>query len=569
MFIPIAKLYKNFVISSFIQKIIYLHFNIKSFNIINMENSKSNRRSFIKASSLGTLGLLTVPTILTGCTRNDRLNATASVQDVKGLVFASPESQGVPSGAILEMLDFLEEKRVCMHSFILMRHGAVVAEGYWPPFHKDRQQRMYSVSKSFTSVAIGLMITEGKLKLDDKVADFFPEELPQNPHPFILQATVRDLLLMSTFNARSTGIRPGQTSVWAFFNTGEPLRPPGAIFSYDTAGTNTLAAIIEKQTGMSFIEYMRPKILDPIGISRDIYCIKNPDGRSWSGSGVLCTTRDLARFALLCMNRGAYEGNQLVSKEYMQAATSRQIENAVGRSESAMRYGYGYQFWCLSDGGFAGYGMGGQFMFCMPKHDVILCTTADVQLDDDGLGDIQDAYMNLLKRLGNKMADDTAAQKKLSTRLESLAIQLPEGNLNSTAAAQYNDKVFKMEANPMGLSNVRLSFKANEAVFNYVNETGAFSIRIGLGHYILQSFPEPYSGKVAGVLDKYYDTIAGGGWVDENVFKCTVKAVDTYLGTLRMQFVFRDDMLCVQMAKVAENFFDRYQGFAWGNQQIE
>ena len=533
-----------------------------------MENRKTNRRTFIKTSSLGALGLINVPSILTGCTgtgsKNDRLKDTVSIQDVKGLVFATPESRGVPSGAILEMLDFLEAKGVCMHSFILMRHGAVVAEGYWPPFNKDRKQRMYSVSKSFTSVAIGLMITEGKLKLDDRVADFFPESLPENPHPFILQATVRDLLMMSTFNPRSAGMRSGQTGVWSFFNLSDTLRPPGAIFAYDTAGTNTLAAIIEKQTGMPFLEYMRPGVLEPIGISSDIYCIQNVDGRSWSGSGVLCTTRDLARFALFCMNQGAYEGKQLVSRDYMRAATSRQIENAVGRNESEMRHGYGYQFWCLKDGGFAGYGMGGQFMFCLPKHDIILVTTADVQLDSEGLGDIQDALMALLTRLGNRMADDAAVQKKLSARLESLAIQLPEGKLSSPVAARYSDKDFKMEPNPMGLSNVRISFKTNEVVFNYKNETGAFAIRIGVGHYLSQSFPEPYSGRVSGVRDTYYDTIAGGAWVDENVFKCTVKAVDTYLGTLRMQLVFRDDILCVQMAKVAENFFDKYQGFAWG-----
>jgi len=530
-----------------------------------MDNNNSNRRSFIKSSSLGALGLVTVPSIITGCTRSGSNNDRFTTQDVKGLVFATPESQGVPSGAIMEMLDFLETKRVCMHSFILIRHGAVVAEGYWPPFHKDRLQRMFSVSKSFTSVAIGLMITEGKLKLDDKVASFFPEDLPANPHPFILQATVRDLLMMSTFNPYPAPIaRPGRSGVQSFFNMGEPLRPPGAVFSYDTQGTNTLAAIIEKQMGMTFIEYMRPKILDPIGISKDVYCIKNIDGRSWNGSGVLCTTRDLARFALLCMNQGAYEGKQLVSKEYMQAATSRQIENGVSRSEPEMSHGYGYQFWCLKDGGFAGWGIGGQFMFCLPKHDIILCTTADVLLDFEGLGDIQDALMILLKRLGNKMADNNDAQKKLSARLESLAIQLPEGKLNSPAATRYNDKVFKMESNPMGLSNVRISFKTDEAVFNYVNENGEFSIRIGLGHYISQSFPEPYYGKMVGVLDTHYDTIAGGAWVDDNVFKCTVKAVDTNLGTLRMQFVFRDDILCIQMVKAAEFFFDNYEGVAWG-----
>jgi CubicO group peptidase (beta-lactamase class C family) len=408
------------------------------------------------------------------------------------------------------------------------------------------------------------MITEGKLKLEDKVADFFPDDLPANPHPFIRQATVRDVLMMSTFNARSTGIRPGQSGVWSFFNTGEPLRPSGMIFAYDTAGTNTLAAIIEKQTGKPFLDYMRPKILDPIGISDDAYCIQNIDGRSWSGSGVLCTTRDLARFALLCMNQGAYEGQQLVDKEYMKAATSRQIENAVGRSESEMRHGYGYQFWCLQDGGFAGYGMGGQFMFCMPKYDIILCTTADVQLDNDGLGDIQDGFMALLKRTGARLPNDAAAQKKLSSRLASLAFRTPDGAPTSTAASRYGDKVFQMETNPMGLSTISLSFKTGEATFNYKNETGDFALRIGLGQYISQSFPEPYSGKVYGVNDTFYETIAGGGWVGENVFKCTVKTVGTYLGTLRMQFVFRDDIVYIQMVKVAEGFFDKYQGVALG-----
>jgi hypothetical protein len=400
------------------------------------------------------------------------------------------------------------------------------------------------------------------------VADFFPDDLPAHPHPFILQATVRDLLRMSTFNPHeapdsdpSFNVRSG---VWTFFNLYDTLRPPGFIFSYDTAGTNTLAAIIEKLTGMPFMEYMRPKVLDPIGFSKEAFCIQNTDGRSWSGSGVLCTTRDLARFAKLCMNRGAYEGKQLISQDYMKAATSRQIENAVSGSEPEMRHGYGYQFWCMKDDGFAGYGMGGQFMFCMPKYDAILVTTADVQLDNDGLGDILDSYMNLLKRLGNKMSDDAVVQQKLAARLESLAIKLPEGKLASPLTARYNGKVFKMDHNPMGLSTVRLTFNKDEAVFNYVNETGEFSIRIGLGNFILQKFPEPYSGKVSGVCDMYYDTIAAGAWVDENVFKCTVKTVDWYLGTLRIQFVFRDDFLCVQMAKVAEYYLDKYQGVAWG-----
>ncbi|MDR0795348.1 MAG: beta-lactamase family protein [Tannerella sp.] len=533
-----------------------------------MENIKSDRRTFIKSSALGALGMISVPSFLTGCavpeSKTGSFSDTFVQEDAKGLVFATPESRGVPTGAILDMLDTLEAKRVCLHSFILLRNGAVVAEGYWPPFHKDKFQRMYSVSKSFTSVAIGLMITEGKLKLEDKIADIFPEDIPANPHPFVLQATVRDLLMMSTFNPRSVPMQPGRTSVWSFLNSGETLRPPGAIFAYDTQGTNTLAAIIEKKEGIPFLEYMRSKILDPIGFSKDAYCIQNTDGRSWSGSGVLCTSRDLARFALLCMNMGAFEGTRLVSKAYMQAATSRQIDNTLGKNEAEMKYGYGYQFWCLRDGGFAGYGMGGQYCLCMPKYDTILVTTGDAQLDSEGLGEILGAYMVLLKRVGSKMADDRVAQKQLSSKIESLAFRLPDGQLQSPAAVRYNDKVFKMENNPMKWSGFRLSFTPGEATLHYTNANGNFSLRIGLGNYLPQSFPEPYSGKVSGIHDTYYDILVAGAWTSENVFTCAIKAVDHYLGTIRMQFAFQNDTVCVQMVKQAEMFWDNYQGVGWG-----
>ncbi len=533
-----------------------------------MENFTPNRRDFIKSSFMGALGMVAVPSILTGCTdsgsTDTRYVELFKPEGVKGLSFATPESKGVPSGAIIDMLETLEAKRVCMHSFILMRRGAIVAEGYWPPFHKDKFQRMYSVSKSFTSLAIGLMITEGKLKLTDKLADIFPENLPSNPDPFVLRATVRDLLMMSTFNLRSSGQTSGRTGVWSFMNQSDPTHPPGAIFLYDTAGTNTLAAIVEKREGMTFLDYMRPKILDPIGFSKDAFCIKWPDGFTWSGSGVLCTARDLMRFAQLCMNYGAFEGRQLVSKDYIKEATSRQIDNTLGRNEAEMKYGYGYQFWCLKEGGFAGYGMGGQYCLCMPKYETILVTTADAQLDSEGLGEILGTYMVLLKHLKEKMPDDTTAQQKLASKVKSLTFQLPEGKLQSPAAAKYNEKEFKMESNPMRISNFKLTFKRDEAVFHYTNAYGAYSIRFGLGKYLPQSFPEAYSGMVSGVRDKHYDVIAAGAWCDENVFKCSIKAVDHYLGTMRIAFSFQGDLVCLQMVKQAEAFWDNYQGVGWG-----
>ena len=129
---------------------------------------------------------------------------------------------------------------------------------------------------------------------------------------------------------------------------------------------------------------MRP-VLDEIGIAKDIWCVKSPDGRSWTGSGILCTTLDFARFGLLCLNRGAWNGKQLISREYMEAATSFQIDNNARGAATEFGFGYGYQFWCLRDGGYACYGMGGQLALCLPSQNMLLITTADNQAIRNGI----------------------------------------------------------------------------------------------------------------------------------------------------------------------------------------
>lgn len=314
------------------------------------------------------------------------------------LLYSSPESQGVPSEIISEFLDGLAKKRLSMHSFMLMRHGNIIAEGYWKPFTAEKKHRMYSVSKSFTAIAIGMMIDEGKISLEDKVADLFPEYIPENPHPHILETTVRHLLMMSAFNTWTSYTHSDNDWVKTFFHDPHGKHRPGAIFNYDTAITVTLCAIVEKLSGKPILEYMRP-VLDEIGFSKDAACIQSPDGRSWTGSGILCTTQDLGRFALLCMNKGMWNGKQLISRDFMEAATSKQIDNSIKSNRAELQHGYGYQIWCLKDGGFAFNGMGSQLALCMPKQDMILITTADTQAVDDGTGQIIDLYYALLDKL--------------------------------------------------------------------------------------------------------------------------------------------------------------------------
>lgn len=480
------------------------------------------------------------------------------------LSLVSPEYLGIPSESINRFLDQVQEKQLPMHSFLLLRHGKIAAEGYWPPFDENRFHRMYSVSKSFTSVAVGMMVDEGKLRLDDKVASFFPEYLPENPHPYTLEATVEHLLMMATQNETNSYSFESKDFVETFFTDAKPKHKPGTIFHYDTAGTTVLCAIVEKLAGKPMLEYMRP-VLDEIGFSEDATCIETPEGRSWTGSGILCTPRDLARFALLCLNKGAWNGKQLVSQAYMEAATTPRINNAVARTSCGNAYGYGYQFWGMMNGGFGCFGMGSQFAFCMPEKDAIMVTTADTQMLSGAEDLLVDAFHQILGSMQDEaLPEDTASVAQLQNRLANLSIPLPEGANTSSRSMLFAGKTYEFEANRSGFKWMRFTWQDDQCVIQYENPTGTHQITLGMGHYAAQQFPEKYSGKRIGTLDRHYQCIAAGAWVDDHVLMATLYSVDDHLGTLRIQFAFTESELCVFMTKTAEFFFNEYTGFLTG-----
>ena len=480
------------------------------------------------------------------------------------LAYSTPESRGVPSEAIIDLLEDFEQKKLIMHSFLLIRDGYVIAEGYWPFFSVDKKHRMYSVSKSFTSVAIGMMIDEGKISLNDKAADFFPEYLPENPDPHILEATIRDLLMMSAFNTWTSYGREDKDWVKTFFQDKGVKHKPGTIFNYDTAITVTLCGIVEKISGKPMLEYMRP-VFDEIGISKDIICIKSPDGRSWTGSGILCTTRDLGRFALFCMNKGEWNGKQLISRKYMEDAVSCQINSGITRNDSELQYGYGYQFWCLRDGAFACNGMGSQLALCSPKHGLILITTADNQALNNGTDNIISAYFKLIEKINvDTLTDNESAQTALKHKISSLAIPLPQGGKTTKNAALYSGKRYIMQENEMGLKWLSVDIDDEKCVFNYENNTGSHSLTFGMGKYVWQKFPEKYYGMTIGTKDMFYDSVGAGAWENDDTLLCTLYAIDIHVGTLKMQLDFSQDGLSVYMSSAAEWFFDEYNGFATG-----
>ena len=476
----------------------------------------------------------------------------------------SPESLGIPSQAILNFLQRIDAERINMHGFLLVRGNRIAAEGYWAPWSAERKHRMYSISKSFVALAVGLLIDEGRLTLDARVADYFPDKVPAKLHPWLATSTVRDLLIMATAHSSTSYTREDPDWVWTFFNK-QPSHPPGTIFAYDTAATVVLTAIVEQLAGVAFLDYMRPRFLDPIGFAADAWCVRRPEGGSWGGSGVICTLRDMAKVALTCLNGGKWGAAQLLPAAYVQAATAKQIDNSLGGNG-----GYGYQIWCERDQGFSFRGMGSQYAIAVPAKDFLFTCIADTQGAPAGspIPDVmwEEIYPHLAD--GALPADHTA-QAALTAKLESLAVLPLLGNPTAPVAATVNGAWYGLEANPMGITRLCLSFSGDQGMWEYTNAQGDNVLRFGIGRVVAGNFPQRnYFGDQIGMISgREYECLASAAWVDAQTLNLEVTITDIYLGGLRVSFAFKGEEIGVFMTKQAEWFLDEYQGFAGGTRR--
>ena len=487
-----------------------------------------------------------------------------------------PENLGIPSESVLKYIEHLEQRKLCLHSFMILRRGEIAAEGYYPPFKSDTLHRMYSTSKTFVAVAVGLLIDEGKLKLSDKIADFFPEYQPDNLHPFIAEATVRDLLLMATpYEWTTYGIND-KNWVWTFLNR-EPAHKSGQIFLYDTSGTVMLNGIVEKLSGQNLLDYMRPKVLDNLGFSKDAWCIERPEGGAWGGSGVLCSTHDLAKFALFLLNKGKWNEKQLISEDYINQATSALIDNRLSTGNPELQFGYGYQIWRTRNNGFATVGMGSQMSVCVPDRDLIFLTTADTQIIPNGNDIILDAfwtdvYPYITESPDEKLPENKAAYEKLQKKLSNLEFLPVDGKYTSQKSFElYNGKKYIFDKNRMNISEAQFIFNGDTGSMNYVNKTGTHEIKFGVCKYEdeIREFPEThyFGGKIGVPKNRGYKYKASGAWFDDDAFIIYLYIIDDYFGTLKINARFSDDgrRITLFMSKAAEWFLDEYDGIAAGS----
>ena len=402
---------------------------------------------------------------------------------------ATPESQGVPSEAILKFIDGCEKTfdagdLGAMHGFVIVRHGKVIAEGSWKPFDTLNETHMlYSHSKSFTSSAIGLLADRGKIDLDERIVDIFSNEVPAKVSENLAQLRVRDLLTMNV-GKKDHLLRDGGDWVKEFLSK-DFFRKPGTGFKYDSDATYMLAAIVEKKSGMKMMDYLQKNMFDQIGITK-AWTTCSPQGIPCGGWGMNMTTRELARFGQLYLNRGRWDGKRVLSSDWVSLATTRQTWSgwqnvgvkALGEGTD-WEQGYGFQFWRCRHGAYRADGAGGQYTVVIPEKDMVVSAHA-------GLGDFPKEldliWDNLLPVLKDApLAENPSAQKKLADRLAKLAIKPVEF---ARARKWTTPFEFSLRENARGFKSVRFDPKdGGGCICTLVTRAGEQKFPAGTGEW--------------------------------------------------------------------------------------
>ena len=466
----------------------------------------------------------------------------------------TPESVGIPSQTITNFILRLQKQKVPMHSILVYRHDCLVTEGYYAPYQPDTLHRMFSISKSFTSIAIGLLADEGKLSLDDPIISYFPDKVPDDVHPWIAAMTIRDMLMMRTCHASTTYKVNMQTDWVESFFTVPPTHPAGKLFHYDTSSAHTLAALAERLSGMSMLDYLKEK-LSVLGFSRESYMLTDPFGVSMGGSGLTATPMDLLKFAYLIAHEGLVDGKQLLSSSYIRKATSNLTPTLVPAPCRSEACGYGYQFWRNEKDGYVCYGMGGQLIIFLPKWDLICITTADTQGIGGGNQLIYDAlYDEILPSLApNPLPEDQKSHQELLSLLQKLEIAPLEASISSPVAKKVDQIRFSVAANDQGFSDLRLTLGKDEGTLSFTLREKEYQLVFGLGCIRTGIFP---------VYEQRY--AASGAWLADDTFYLRFHIIDAYVGSVHFEFSFGEDDVTVFMRKQEESLFHEFQGHLYG-----
>jgi CubicO group peptidase (beta-lactamase class C family) len=432
---------------------------------------------------------------------------------------SAPEAQGIASSAIATFVDAVEREIESLHSFMLLRHGQVVAEGWWAPYERDAPHMLFSLSKSFTASAIGIAVAEGRLSVDDAVIGFFPDDLPAAVSANLAAMRVHHLLAMSTGHTMDTMalLRERADGHWVRSFLDAPVeKEPGSHFLYNTGATYMLSAIIQQLTGETLLSYLRPRLLDPLGIAQAAWqsC---PRGINTGGFGLSVTTDAIARFGQLYLQRGEWRGRQLVPAAWVAAASALQTPNGDD-PENDWNQGYGYQFWRCRHAAYRGDGAFGQYCVIMPEQDAVLAITSGLDPMQPPLNLV---WRHLLPAMGPEpLPADEPALAALRAKLATLGLPTPQGGPAPALAAEVAGKVYALAPNDMGIASLALAFHPGGCAITIRDGDGEH--QIAAGDRAWQHGATTFAGR--GTTSP---VAAAGAWIADDSYRLKVFYTET------------------------------------------
>jgi hypothetical protein len=449
---------------------------------------------------------------------------------------SNPESEGVSSSGIEKFLNAAAGSKTEFHSFMFLRHGKVIAEGWWNPYSSNLKHSMYSTSKSFTATAIGFAINEKRLALTDKVISFFPKDLPDTISQNLSRLAIKDLLSMSV------GQDPDPTadvitkdSNWVRAILAKPIvNEPGTRFLYNTMGTFLLSAILQKVTHQTLLDYLKPRLFDPLGIEQMDWEL-SPTGVNTGGWGLRIKTEDMAKFGQLFLQNGQWLGIQVIPKDWIEAASSTKIIqhpelSRSKRDSSDWEQGYCYQMWRCRNQAFRADGAYGQFIIIMPEKDAVVAITAETA---DMQQELNLVWKYLLPAIHpSPLSANKLESEKMNQQLSALAISIPKSLSFPTEEKNLSGKIFVIQPNQKQIKNISFDFNNDKCFLNLTTDSNSFRLAYGVGKWEFGETSKRGPYLISNPIYNFYtfvkSRVAGAyRWIDGNTIELTLRYIES------------------------------------------
>ena len=469
----------------------------------------------------------------------------------------TPEKEGIRSETILNLVERLDKSGTEMHSLMIARKGSVLAEGWWAPYAPGLKHAMASHTKTYASTAIGLLWQKGLVSLDTKVCELFPEALPEEPSDMLKAMTVEHVLMMSTGMETQPGIGQDQSESWMKqFFAQEVVHQPGTAYYYNNSASTLLAAIVYRLTGKDMEVFLKEEIFDKMGVDReDLYIKQCEDGTCFGAAGGYATTECNLRLMMLYAQNGVWDGQQLLSPEWIELASRNHISTAHRKEKfEDGRYGYGYQIWlCRIPGIYRADGSGGQYTIVIPQMETVVSITENAKRNEQ-LQETLDAVWETIVKDGitENLPENPELYEKLKNRMERLAIPKPTLGLRSAIEEELEGKVFDTEGQKFILGDIPgiLRQEAKKISLHFDHEFVTLTLYFEDHEEVI---PASMSGSYGYMKRKLNCPLCGimassAVWLDENTLQFEFRQLEA-IDERKYNLTFKDEQILVELVK--------------------